>query len=92
MGAIGQMPVTPTSHKFREGPQPSAQQNVIEVDALADIIRQQVQAQMVRTVEQMNITELRKACKAKGIKISRTDNMVALKAKLNGENPAPIGQ
>lgn len=34
-------------------------------------------------IDLMKMTELRKACKAKGIKMKRTDKMVDLKAKLN---------
>jgi hypothetical protein len=39
-----------------------------------------------KSVEAMSINELRDACKTRGIKMERRDNMASLKAKLNGEN------
>lgn len=37
-----------------------------------------------KPVGDMSIGELRQACKAKGIKLARTDNIASLRAKLNG--------
>lgn len=39
-------------------------------------------------IEQMGMRELRSACKARGIKMERTDNLDKLRAKLRGENAA----
>ena len=39
-------------------------------------------------VSKMSIGRLRAACKAKGIKMERTDNMQTLRAKLGQQNPA----
>ena len=38
--------------------------------------------------DKMSMTELRKACKAKGIKMARTDNLHTLRDKLRVENAA----
>jgi hypothetical protein len=40
-----------------------------------------------KPVTDMTITELRQACKTRGIKLARTDNMETMRAKL-GQNPA----
>lgn len=57
-------------------------QKVQEVDAAADLARQW-QAES-KPVSEMGITDLRKACKERGIKMERRDNMQTLRAKLNG--------
>ena len=80
LGAIYQPRVTPTSHKVESAPAPK-QEEIPTVNALDNLLQQQ----MVRPTDQMNITELRQACKAKGIKLARTDNMATLKAKLDGQ-------
>lgn len=54
----------------------------IETDAAADLAKQH--AAQEKPVDQMTITELRQACKKRGIKMARTDNMAALRTKLEG--------
>lgn len=39
-----------------------------------------------KPVGDMSINELRDACKSRGIKMERRDNIASLRAKLNGEN------
>jgi hypothetical protein len=39
-----------------------------------------------KAIVNMTINELRKACQARGIKLARRDNMITLRAKLNGED------
>lgn len=85
LGAQYQHPVTPSSHKYVNGMQPAAPVQVREVDAIADLMRQQMGE---KTPDQMDIRELRSACKARGVKMARTDNIATLRAKLNGENPS----
>lgn len=78
---------TPTSHRFNQTPVP--QKPVETVSWASDLARQRAQeVKDVTPVVEMTITQVRQACKAKGIKISRTDKMVDLKAKLNGQNAA----
>ncbi len=43
-------------------------------------------------IDIMKMPELRKACKAAGIKMKRTDKMLDLRAKLNGENTSQCSQ
>ena len=43
-------------------------------------------------IDSMKMTELRKACKAAGIKMQRTDKMLDLRAKLHGENTSQCNQ
>lgn len=43
-------------------------------------------------IDSMKMTELRKACKAAGIKMQRTDKKSDLRAKLNGENTSQCNQ
>lgn len=43
-------------------------------------------------IDSMKMPELRKACKAAGIKMKRTDKMTDLRAKLNGENTSECSQ
>jgi len=43
-------------------------------------------------IDSMKMPELRKACKAAGIKMKRTDKMLDLRAKLNGENTSECSQ
>lgn len=43
-------------------------------------------------IDSMKMTELRKACKAAGIKMKRTDKMLDLRAKLHGENTSQCSQ
>lgn len=83
LGSIHQPAVTPTSHKAGSAPAPKREE-IPTVNALDNLLAQQ----MVKSSDQMTITELRQACKAKGIKLARTDNMVTLKAKLDGQDAA----
>lgn len=53
-------------------------QNSVEVDELADLARQF----STTPVAKMNINELRDACRARGIKMARTDKMSDLRKKL----------
>lgn len=39
-------------------------------------------------IDAMNILDARKACKSRGIKMARTDNLEKLKAKLRGQDAA----
>lgn len=66
--------------------------NAVEADAEADLERQWAQ-QAVKPAEKPAITvptmkDLRAACKARGIKVERTDNMESLRAKLHGQDAA----
>lgn len=80
LGGVEQTITTPTSHNA--GPSAPRQPDVlVEVDATADLARQWAAE---KAVANMTITEMRKECKRRGIKLARTDNMVTLKAKLNG--------
>ena len=77
---------TPTSHRYNQH-QPAPPPKAETVSWAADLARQRAMAVKDEPAS-MSITELRKACKAKGIKMARTDNMAALKAKLDGQNAA----
>ena len=58
----------------------------VAVDAVADLARQYQQEQRRPLADSMTIGELRKECKARGIKLERRDNMTTIRAKLRGEN------
>lgn len=73
----------PNSHHF-DGTQQAPQPETVVMDALA-VLERDHQQQKRAPVDGMNITELRQECKQRGIKMVRTDNMVSLKAKLNGQ-------
>ena len=54
-----------------------------------DLIRQyESQKKEEQDTSKMTVGQLRTACKARGIKMSRTDNMQTLKEKLSGKNAA----
>ncbi len=91
LGAIQRTETTPTSHKGQTYQAPRPPEKVVEVDATSDLMRQwQQESQPAvpreKPVEAMSINELREACKRRGIKLARTDNMASLKEKLNGQN------
>lgn len=75
---------SPNSHHYTAGK--SQPVEIAEVDA-SDVLERDWKTQPkveARSVADMSITELRKECKARGIKMARTDNMTTLRAKLNG--------
>ncbi len=58
---------------------------IAEVDADADLARQfAAQSAPIKAVADMAINELRAACKERGIKLSRRDNMQSMREKLGG--------
>lgn len=73
----------PSSGQAMQQPEPTTVQ---ETDAEGDLRRQLMAAPQVSARPRNEITELRKECKAKGIKISRTDKKPDLRAKLDGQN------
>ena len=86
LGQYQQNP-TPTSHRWnqQQAPQPKPAQAIGTVSWAEDLARQRAQAVKDETpVAEMTITEARQACKAKGIKLKRTDKLTDLKEKLNG--------
>lgn len=62
-------------------PDSVAQEDVASMDA-ADLLAAEWEQP---SVSEMSITELRKACKAKGIPLARTDKKTDLIGKLNGD-------
>jgi hypothetical protein len=66
----------------------------IEVDAEADLERQwraqqaQEQPRAETNPDKMTIGELRTACKTRGIKMDRRDNMITLREKVRGKSAA----
>lgn len=59
--------------------------NAVEADAEADLERQWAQqAAKPSPPAALTMKDLRAACKERGIKVERTDNMESLKVKLNG--------
>lgn len=58
--------------------------NAVEADAEADLERQWAQQAAKAVAPAATMKDLRAACKERGIKVDRTDNMESLKAKLNG--------
>lgn len=74
---------SPDSHHFKGQTQPQRQPETVELTAL-DVLTRDWQAQQSKPVDQMTITEARKECKARGIKMARTDNLASLKEKLRG--------
>lgn len=77
---------SPDSHHYA-GPATVAPTETVVVDADAVLERdwkREQDAVKPSAVSAMTITELRQECKRRGIKIARTDNMVTLKAKLDG--------
>lgn len=79
---------TPTSHRYDQAsvPPPSPPQTI---GWAQDLARQRAQAVKIEApVSNMTIIEARRACKASGIKFSRTDKLVDLKAKLNDRKNA----
>lgn len=78
---------SPDSHRFTA--QQSQPTELAVLDA-ADVLERDWQAQRVKPAEVNakpvnEITELRKECKRRGIKLARTDNKITLKAKLSGQ-------
>lgn len=75
-------------------PRPEPQSKGVEANADDDLARQfgleritsEEKAKLFpdKLVADMKITELRQECKRRGIKMARTDNMPALREKLNG--------
>ena len=79
---------SPTSHRYTGQTQPKAE-TVVEVDADEVLERDwQQQSSAPKTDRPMTITEARQECKRRGIKMKRTDNLVTLKAKLDGNKNA----
>lgn len=72
---------SPNSHHYT-GQQTQQPAETVELDALAVLERDWKQQQSAPVA--VTITELRKECKRRGIKMARTDNLTTLKAKLNG--------
>lgn len=72
----------PNSHHAGEGS--VAKSEEVETIDADDNLEREWKTQQQKPVNDMNINELRGACKAKGIKLSRRDNMQAMKAKLSG--------
>lgn len=72
------------------GSAPATPQNVNEIDAADDLMRQYAQESKPaeKPVSEMDIKELRSTAKARGIKLARTDNMVKIREKLSGKNAA----
>lgn len=62
-----------------------------EMDATALLEAQYTQSQSLKSYSDMSMGELRAACKARGLKISRTDKKPELVEKLNGDT-SPSGQ
>jgi hypothetical protein len=77
---------SPDSHHYT-GPQVEVKQDTVTVDA-ADLAEREWAARQDKPFDQMDIRELRSACKAKGIALKRTDRMPDMKAKLRGEQNA----
>lgn len=77
---------SPNSHHYTAQPQKAAEP-VSEVDA-SEVLERDWQQQQANPpladVAAMNITQARQECKRRGIKLKRTDNLVTLRAKLNG--------
>lgn len=75
-------------------PTPKTQEEKGEtVDATADLARQWETESAPEPEKRVpRIVKLRQECKAKGIPWKKTDKMVDLEAKLNGENTPSIGQ
>ena len=85
LGAAQQTFTTPTSHRTTSVIIQPAQEVIPEVSASVDLARQwRAQQQQTKPNSELTIIELRQACKARGIKIARTDKMVDLRAKLDG--------
>lgn len=73
---------SPESHHYTGQPQKPVTETVV-MDAAAVMERDWQQTQKTPTT--MTITEMRQELKRRGIKMKRTDNMAALRAKLDGE-------
>ena len=71
-------------------PATATPQNVNEIDAADDLMRQYAQESKPaeKPVSEMDIKELRSAAKARGVKLERTDNMAKIREKLSGKNAA----
>jgi hypothetical protein len=66
---------------------PQSNSEVLEVDADTLAEAQWAAAEKQETYGEWTIQSLRKECKARDIKVARTDNKATLVAKLNGQNP-----
>lgn len=76
---------SPDSHHYN-GSTKAAAPEVVEMNAIEVLARDWKQQQAAPPdVASMTITQARQECKRRGIKIARTDNMIALKAKLDGQ-------
>lgn len=75
------------SAQERMMPQQEHASNGIEVTADEDLMRQYLAQQEAKPTSVPTMTDLRKECKARGIKMARTDNMQTLREKL-GKDPA----
>ena len=91
LGSAQQTFTTPTSHKTTGGVIQPAQEVIPVVSASVDVARQWLAQQSqpqppqpTKPNSELSIIELRQACKARGIKIARTDKMTTLRAKLDG--------
>src|SRR6185437_5733367 len=69
-------------------PQVESETEINTASADDDLIRQYEQEKKQPPVSEMSMTELRHACKVKGIKMDRTDNKQTLKDKLSGQQDA----
>lgn len=79
---------SPDSHHYNAA-KPATSESV-SVDA-ADILERDWKPDLptadapTTDLAKMSIGELRQACKTRGIKLARTDNMVSMREKLNGQ-------
>ncbi len=75
---------------FSNAPIPEPQEQKVEEVNTADDLRRQWEAQQAPMP--MTITEARQECKRRGIKIARTDKLVDLREKLNGQDTSQLRQ
>lgn len=72
---------TPTSHRYEA----KEEEKTETIELSADELLEREWKTREIPIEKMSIGDARKACKARGIKISRTDKLADLKAKLDGQ-------
>lgn len=84
LGAMNQNRTGGYQNKMSNAPR---KEQGIEADAVSDLMRQyQQQKPLVQAPEKMTIGQMRATCKARGIKISPSDNKITLRAKLDGKD------
>jgi hypothetical protein len=86
MKGLTRITIPPRSlgQQSQPGSVPTTDQKVPEVNAEDDLMRQFKAQSQPTTLPNLGINELRAKCKELGIKLTRKDNMISMRAKIEG--------